>query len=358
MVVVSKIDTDRLTYSKAPKLKEFLLQQIGVTYRNFLRSAEICVGETKVEPIDPLFTTPGFKFYDEDEDRAEALPPLVLDVKTADKKEIAGQVRLRFSYMPPTYLRVPEDKDKSDGRGAKQNARFKIRKDNNGVIVLRAGRQIDVVDSKCPWFKFQNNDRYVGVEVDFDPILDEEFHITTSKQQVVLSDRMWDILEVNGVKDAITTLKNRWSKESKSHSKTVEDRRKVGSDKPRPSEEAMKGAEKYTPPSTETVTQQQIRKGEKKLEEEAKKVSAETGLPVESVKKQFEIEAEGRPYKGRIRRCAGRAVLSDRTVWWAETSLHQSWPPRSTRNWTPMRAPAHMHATALKRSYSCSGLEN
>ena len=279
VVVVSKIDTDRLTYSKAPKLKEFLLQQIGVTYRNFLRSAEICVGETKVEPIDPLFITPGFKFYDEDEDRAEALPPLVLDVKTADKKEIAGQVRLRFSYMPPTYLRVPEDKDKSDGRGAKQNARFKIRKDNNGVIVLRAGRQIDVVDSKCPWFKFQNNDRYVGVEVDFDPILDEEFHITTSKQQVVLSDRMWDILEVNGVKDAITTLKNRWSKESKSHSKTVEDRRKVGSDKPRPSEEAMKEAEKYAPPRRKLSPNSRLRMARRSSKRRPRKSQRKPAFP-------------------------------------------------------------------------------
>src|SRR5262249_13421954 len=145
-VVVSKIDLDRLSYSKVLKLKEFLLQQIGVTYRNFLRSVDIFVGETKVDPIDPLFITPGFKFYDEDDDRAEALPPLLLDVKTADKKEIAGQIRVRFSFMPPTFLRVPDDKGKKDGRGAKQNARFKVRKEHNGILVLRAGRQIDVVD--------------------------------------------------------------------------------------------------------------------------------------------------------------------------------------------------------------------
>jgi Histidine kinase-, DNA gyrase B-, and HSP90-like ATPase len=296
-VVVSKIDLDRLTYSKAPRLKEFLLQQLGITYRNFLRTVDIYVGETKVEPIDPLFTTKGFKFHDEDEDRAEALPPLVLDVKTADKKEVAGQIRVRFSFMPPTFLRTPEDKQKPDGRGAKQNARFKVRKEHNGIIVLRAGRQIDVVTSKCPWFGFQNNDRYVGTEVDFDPVLDEEFHITTSKQQVVLSDRMWDILEVNGVKDAINDLRARWAKDSKTFAKTVEDERKVGTDKLRPSEEAMKLAEKYCPAPPETVTQQQAKTGEKNLEDEAKKTAKETGIPVDTVRKQFQFEAQGRPYK-------------------------------------------------------------
>ncbi len=296
-VVVSKIDLDRLSYSKAQKMKEFLLQQLGITYRNFLRSVDIYVGDTKVDPIDPLFTTEGFKFYDEDSDRAEALPSLLLDVKTADKKEIAGQIRVRFSYMVPTFCRVPEDKPKPDGRGSKQNARSKIRKENNGIIVLRAGRQIDVVNTKCPWFGFQNNDRYVGVEVDFDPVLDEEFHITTSKQQVVLGDRLWDILEVNGVKDAISGLRVRWAKENKILSKTVEDERKVGTEKNRPSEDAMKLAEKYSSAPTETVAQQQTKKGEKKLEEDAKKTAKETGLPVETVKKQYEIEAQGRPYK-------------------------------------------------------------
>src|SRR5258708_34801292 len=75
-VVVSKIDSDRLSYSKAQKMKEFLLQQLGITYRNFLRSVDIYVGDTKVDPIDPLFTTEGFKFYDEDPDRSPALPSL------------------------------------------------------------------------------------------------------------------------------------------------------------------------------------------------------------------------------------------------------------------------------------------
>lgn len=297
IVVISKIDNERLTYSKVPKLKEFLLQQIGVTYRNYLRAVDILVDGTKVEPIDPLFITPGFKFFDEDDDRAEPLPPLVLDVKSADRKEVLGAMRIRFSFMAPTFLRVPEDKDKVDGRGAKNNSRFKIRKEHNGIIFLRAGRQIDVVDSKCPWFGFQKNDRYLGIEVDFDPILDEEFKITTSKQQVVPTDRIWDILAENGVQDAISSMRTRWDKENKSHSKEVEDSAIIGGQNARPSEEAMKLAEKFFPPLPEAITTTLFKKAEELLVKEAEKKEKETGVPSASIKQQLQIEASTRPYK-------------------------------------------------------------
>ena len=59
----------------------------------------------------------------------------------------------------------------------------------------------------------------------------------------------------------------------------------------------MKEAEKYSPPPTETVSQEQIKKGERRLDEEAQKTAKETGIPVETVKKQYELEAQGRPYK-------------------------------------------------------------
>lgn len=53
----------------------------------------------------------------------------------------------RYSYMPPRFLGV--DKDKERG---KNNERFPIRADNNGLIILRNHRQIDVVPAKreCP----------------------------------------------------------------------------------------------------------------------------------------------------------------------------------------------------------------
>jgi hypothetical protein len=50
-----------------------------------------------------------------------------------------------------------------------------------------------------PWTTFVNYDRYWGLELDFPPTLDEFFSITTSKQQIVIQDNVWDILKDNGV---------------------------------------------------------------------------------------------------------------------------------------------------------------
>jgi len=72
--------------------------------------------------------------------------------------------------MPPTFARI--DKRRTDSNRSNLNKRFAILKDHNGVIVLRNGRQIDVVTKGAPT-TFRNNDRYIGVEVDFPPTLDD-----------------------------------------------------------------------------------------------------------------------------------------------------------------------------------------
>lgn len=288
IVVIENID--RIKYRTAQNLREFFLQHFGVTYRNVLREMRLFVDGKKVGPIDPLFITPGGRFYDVDDDRAEALPPLNIEVKDRETKEPAGVVRVRFSYMPPTFFRVPEDKLK--GRGAQLNPRFPIRKENNGIIVLRAGRQIDVARSQCPWTTFQNNDRYIGVEVDFPPTLDEEFSITTSKQQVVLSPRMWDILEENGVYNAISQMRRRFEKENKA----LEVRRDAP-ERERASEVAMEAAQKYVNRNQTEENAEEIQEGEENLEREAKRLAEESGLPREVVKEGLKKKAQGRKFR-------------------------------------------------------------
>jgi hypothetical protein len=283
-------DIDRLSFWTTQRLREFFFQTFGVTYKNFLREVSIFVDDKKVEPIDPLFTTEGCKFYDEDDDRAESLEPLLIDVKEKETKKVAGIVKVRFSYMPPTFLRVPEYKLQE--KSGHNNNRFIVRKDYNGIIVLRAGRLIDVVNSKCPWTTFQNNDRYIGIEVDFPPVLDEEFSLTTSKQQVVLSQRMWDILENNGVYSAIAQMRSRWSTENES----LKDQREAAKEEKRPSEHAMEQVQKLlTRRPAETL--EQMQKSQENLEREAKEKAQKAGIPVETVKRELELDAQGRPFR-------------------------------------------------------------
>ena len=103
-------------------------------------------------------------------------------------------------------------------RGGKNNRRFPVRRANNGSSHFELGGKIDVVNAQCEWTKFQTNDHYVGVELDFSPTLDEEFSITTSKQQIRLTDRLWDILRKRPVLNAITTMRSAYTKEARCNS--------------------------------------------------------------------------------------------------------------------------------------------
>ena len=288
VILIEKID--RLDYSTTRALADNLLEQFGITYRNVLNEVTIAVDGAEVEPTDPLFLTPGFRFYDLDEDRATGLPPLPVEVKDKDSKEPLGIIKVRFSLMPPTFFRVPEDKRKP--KGSKMNARFKVRKENNGIIVLRAGRQIDVVSAKCPWTTFQNNDRYVGVEVDFPPTLDEEFSITTSKQQVVLKQRIWDILEENGVMDAISEMRRKLQKAIAEVESKAQDK-----DGKRPSEAAIEKAQKLFAQAPNEPTPEQRKQSEENLQREAEKLAEQTNIPPEEAKRLIEAKAKNYPFK-------------------------------------------------------------
>src|ERR1035437_7393536 len=65
VVLIEKID--RLDHWTTQKLKGDLLKDFGITYRNLLGEVAMAVDGVDVEPTDPLFLTPGFRFYDIDE---------------------------------------------------------------------------------------------------------------------------------------------------------------------------------------------------------------------------------------------------------------------------------------------------
>jgi histidine kinase/DNA gyrase B/HSP90-like ATPase len=288
VVLIEKVD--RLDYTTTRSLSDFLLQEFGITHRNFISEVTIAVNGIAVEPTDPLFLTPGFRFYDVDEDRATALPPLEVEVKDKETKEPLGTIKVRFSLMPPTFLRIPEDKLKP--KGGKTNARFKVRKENNGIIVMRAGRQIDVISAKCPWTTFQNNDRYIGIEIDFPPTLDEEFSITTSKQQIVLKPRIWDILEENNVFHAVSEMRRRYDKAAKEIDAKAQDK-----DGKRPSEAAIEKAQKLFAQAPTELSPKQQQKGEENIQKEAQKLAEHANIPTHEARKLLEAKAKKEPFK-------------------------------------------------------------
>lgn len=284
VVVIEKLD--RLMWRTKASLERNLLEHFGITYRNMLRGANLFVNGSQVEPLDPLFLTPGFRYYDLDEDRAQALEPLSIDVKDPETRSPVGTIKVRFAHFPPTFAR--KDKARADSRN--MNARFRVMKEHNGIIMMRNGRQIDVV--RWPDETFLNYDRYWGVEVDFPASLDEEFSITTAKQQVVASDRIWEILKQHGVWANIVRLRNVIKKESAALKEQLEQ-----SNMQRTSELAMVEATKFKTRKPGGDPLERQRESQKHLEDEVRKRSDQSGVPPDKVREGLLAEMQGRPFR-------------------------------------------------------------
>ena len=306
IVLIEKID--RLTKTSFKPLKSFLSLETGITYRNYIRGTNIFIDGEIVEPVDPLFITDGYRYYDENDFRAEALPSLDFKAPNSTDRDKLGQVKVRFSYMPYGFLdkKVKEEEPITDGEEddsdeeSKKNKskRLTVRKRNTGIIFLRNGRQIDVVDSKCPWTKFQNNDRYVGVEVDFSPELDEDFSITTSKQQIVVAERIWNILRDNGVYEAISQMRRRYEKQYKDAGRNKENAINASPEKRDEFVEGiMKESARDFEVDKETLPAHVKKEGEENLEKQAKKIAKETGLPENVVKQELQAKTDAKEYK-------------------------------------------------------------
>ena len=305
---------DRLSWVTKSNLERNLLEHFGVTYRNYLRDVEIRVNGKKVEPIDPLFVTEGFRFHDIDEDRANLLEPIRFTVKGGTNRKPLGEVHVRFSWLPPTFAAV--DKNKRATRG-NANGRFPVMREHLGIIFMRAGRQMDVV-TKNPWTQFQNNDRYLNVEVNFPPELDEEFSITTSKQQVVVSDRMWDLLKDAGVSRAIDDMRKIWSSTNVAVKVEREHTR-------RDSEQVMEESTKFVDPVPPPDAVKRDESAKRNLENEAKRRARENKQPIEETKADLEAEIEGHPYKVRDEHVPGGSFyrpqqLGGQFVLWVNTA--------------------------------------
>lgn len=299
VVVIDKLD--KLTWKSLNTLANNLLEHFGIVYHKLRARFELWVDGKRVEPIDPLFLTPGYRWYDLDADRAKALDPLSIEVKNKDTRAAIGRITVRYSYMPPSFASV--DKTKKATRN-NANERFAILREYNGFIIARMGRIIDV-KGHSPLATFLNNDRYFKVEIDFDASLDEEFNVPTSKQRVDVSDRIWDALKLGGVEKAIEQLRKKYREEI-SNSASEQDKNDAGK---RASEQAMEEAAKLATTTPQAVAEKQAEWGRERLEQEVAKRAAETGTSRARAQEDIEAELGGKPYKVAKRSVPGGAFF-------------------------------------------------
>ena len=289
IVVVEQLDKLDRTTTKG--LHSFLMDHFGVAYHKLRGDFDIYVNGELVQPIDPLFITPGYRFYDVDEQRAEVLEPIVIDVKDKKRKQVKGKLTVRMSYMPPDFASL----DKMAAATPKNdNGRFGTLQKYNGFIFARNGRIIDVI-SRNPITVLQNNDRYIKIEIDFPAELDEHFNIPTSKQRVDVSDEIWDRLREAGLGAAIAQLRSKASQQ-RAEMKT---RRENDKKNKRASEEAMERTAEITTTSKPNHDDAERRKqrGQEGLEREAARRASETGQDKKAAQRELELEIQDRAYK-------------------------------------------------------------
>jgi len=288
-IVIVLEDLDRLKrlqgWIRRDSLKAKLLQHLGVVYRHFIPEKRIVVDGAVADAVDPLFLMEHARLYRENSVLAERVETRTLEVETADGQK--GKVRLRASVLPPNFPSLDPNSSKEDSRGRQLNKRHEIMRDYNGLLICRAGRQIDTVSPRGT--KFQNNDAYIKIEIDFDPVLDEYFSVTTAKQQIVIEEEMWERLRNSGktggdLENLIKDMRRRWvtmGEELRAKSSNAE--AEAGT---RPSAQAMEETEKFKP-TVQDPTTAQIEEGERNLDDAAADQAQASGRPKEVVREEI-----------------------------------------------------------------------
>lgn len=163
---------DRLDYRRVSTIVEKLAPELGRRFRHYLwKGIVILINGEPISPVDPLYLHPGSKIT--------GARPFGTELKyeilaNPENQATIGIVRVMFSELPVhEWYKLSNDQKRRIGvaNGA-------------GVSVVRAGREVDF-----GWFfmgskRRENYDDWWRCEIQFDPILDEAFGITHTKQQI------------------------------------------------------------------------------------------------------------------------------------------------------------------------------
>ncbi len=326
--VVVWVRPDHLTFRTPARLKEHLLDDFGVVYRYLLKNFQLTVEGVKVEPVDPLFLDPSARFFrPESEGGAQCIHdetiPLVLieDPETGEQRvekvsdtqllgengvKAAGAIHLRVSRMPPGLAvgRVTEGITPIDEMAL---ARHNIRKPRRGMTFVRAGREIETVDvfprsaeavgsGLGDWPLLQAYAYHWGIEVKFNPALDDIFGIGNDKQTVRPIEGFWRLLADEKI-DELLNRENNWqSKERSAEAKAKRARvRQEEAGQPTAAEMAAARADAAMGRSP-SVPVQDRETSETNLDAKAEAEAAKLNKSKEEVRDILKTHIQQRPY--------------------------------------------------------------
>ena len=205
---------DRLDNKRISTITRKLLGSLGRQFRHYLwNGVRIKVNGDEVLPIDPLYLHSTALYYG----ATQFVDDLVYEIAVnPENLSEAGIVRVRFSELPVAEWSKFSNEEKR-ARGITKGA---------GVSVVRAGREVDY-----GWFflgrkRRENYDDWWRCEIMFDPILDEAFGITHTKQQIRPRPHLVEALSA----DIETTARILNSRARKAHLNTKIAERFTGSE--------------------------------------------------------------------------------------------------------------------------------
>ena len=275
---------DKLKWKSPNDFESNMMTNIGTTYWRFLSNRSVYLMGKRVQGLDPLFVTPGLRGYEDPNGvKAEEIKHEDIEMKVDDSKD---SIRVRFSFIPPTFAH-------ENGKTDPKSLRWKTLTANRGLIISRNGRLIDVITNlrgknKLD-YNLQNYDQWWKCEIDFPATLDEDFSVTTSKQQITMSDRIWDALRNRGVRK---TMRNGYELAVKRFSE-LKEAEEIDPNTPRPSEKIAAEVKKLTEkPTDELVTRRKRAEDNKKIKIEAR--VREKNISEEEAQKEVSFEFSGR----------------------------------------------------------------
>lgn len=298
VIVLENLDRLRKLpgWALVKSLSDRLLKKFGLIYRHWLTDIDIVVDGRKVEAIDPLFLMSHARFVNETPVMAKKVAERAFEVTTTEGK--TGVVRIRAALLPPLFT-WGNYNDLSGKRTYTQRWTQVVRSQEgfNGIMVCREGRQIDVVQPE--WTKFQNYDVYLKIEIDFDPVLDEFFNMTTSKQQIRIDETMWAKLadsgqNSGGLKALVLDMRKEFVQLNAELSAAIYKAAKKSA-RELPAANAMVAAEKLRV-KTPRVSNKAKEEARKNLETEVLTTAQVTGETVEKVRERIEEVIKKRPW--------------------------------------------------------------
>lgn len=311
---------DRLKYRTAAKLKEHLVDDFGAVYRYLLDGSargsmyadlpkvEIVVEGKKVEPVDPLFLTPGCLHYQTpDANGAQKMVDRAIPVRYVldddglhlqrvngpeDLKHPrlvgAGSIQVVIARFPYGFV---NNKKAQDPIAYK---RLQIRKPRRGMSFVRAGREIDTfdafpksskdeADNLGSWPQLQSYALHYGIEVRFTPSLDAALGVGNDKQTVHPTEDFWRLLVAEKIDEELRK-ENAWQ---------VKEREKKDTPTAQPTDVPTEGELAMTTADAALGTTNRVPEDLKKeasanLEREAQKVA--------NIDAKKRAEVEGKPF--------------------------------------------------------------